>query len=754
MWGRTDLEKYASGLRRMRNFYPTKQGAAVSRPGLQYLGTLDVGPFNAMPQLVPFVFSDEQSYVLEFGHNFVRFWSNGAKVLNAGVPYEVATPYTNTLPTRDVSLLKYAQSGDVLTLTHPGYPPATLTRFGHTSWAYTAISNARPAGYSTASAAGGAYLKAPLPTPTSAEPARPWRWAVTLLYRSAGGVVSESRPFLITQTATALPNVGAATAATLTAVYQDLPVTVFLPNTGIISLTGRIVAKRIYRGRGELLGWVGDTDYNEEEFIDIGEEPDYSIAPPRGENPLEAYSLATPPVLIRTEEPAAVTYYQERLAFGGTNERPGFLFFSRTGDYYNFDKRYLQQAGDALVFELAARRRESIRSLLPLSRLLVFTNASVWSIAGQEGSVLDFDSVDAKVVEEIGASTLPPVVVDGAALYARTKGRGVRALVPANMASGFKGVDVSLLADHFFEPGALGASREIVGWAYAEDPDGILWAVRADGMLLSLTFSTEDGIWAWAWHDTFAGHISHPLIPEFNPESPAFVRGICSVPEGDRDAVYVVVERRWGVFMERMLPRDGMPAYDGSGGTAWLDGSVRYVRTPPAGDPRVFTGLDHLENSAVWAVAESTREVNGLQQYAGHTRYGPMTVTGGQVTLPEEPPLHFGKQIVTIGLRYFRDLETLDLAAAPARLRQKAVKQVGFEVTQARGLKVGQDFGHLTEWQQRTVGDSYNPISAASEFALVQVGSAYNKGGRACLRQDQPLPLVVVGLTREVDFGD
>ena len=44
--------------------------------------------------------------------------------------YEISTPYDFD----DLDLIKYAQSGDVVTLVHPGYPAAELKRMGHTDW--------------------------------------------------------------------------------------------------------------------------------------------------------------------------------------------------------------------------------------------------------------------------------------------------------------------------------------------------------------------------------------------------------------------------------------------------------------------------------------------------------------------------------------------------------------------------------------------------------------------------------------------
>ena len=62
------------------------------------------------------------------------------------------------------------------------------------------------------------------------------------------------------------------------------------------------------------------------------------------------------------------------------------------------------------------------------------------------------------------------------------------------------------------------------------------------------------------------------------------------------------------------------------------------------------------------------------------------------------------------------------MAQGEARIKQKAVVKVAFEVSASKGLHVGPDFEHLTEWRQRTVADSYG---AGDSFAA---GLTYGLG--------------------------
>jgi len=76
---RVDLAKYQAGCTEIENFIPTAQGPAVKRAGTRHVVEAKYSDKNA--RLVQFEYSREQAYVLEFGHEYVRFYRNNAPVL-------------------------------------------------------------------------------------------------------------------------------------------------------------------------------------------------------------------------------------------------------------------------------------------------------------------------------------------------------------------------------------------------------------------------------------------------------------------------------------------------------------------------------------------------------------------------------------------------------------------------------------------------------------------------------------------------
>ena len=133
-----DLAKYKTANKVMRNFFAHVNGRTSNRQGLlvacqtQNSTTSQSAVQNV--KIIPFQFSTTQTYVLEFGHYYMRVLKNGALVMNGSVPYVITTPYPHTA----VMALEFTQSADTLFLAHLSYPPQQLQRINDTNWNLTA----------------------------------------------------------------------------------------------------------------------------------------------------------------------------------------------------------------------------------------------------------------------------------------------------------------------------------------------------------------------------------------------------------------------------------------------------------------------------------------------------------------------------------------------------------------------------------------------------------------------------------------
>ncbi len=88
LWGRVDLARYATALRRLVNGFVHPQGGASNRAGLEFTGVAlgTSGP----PRLLPFEYNTEQAYVIELGDQYFRIFKR-----EGGVSGQVLEPAKN-----------------------------------------------------------------------------------------------------------------------------------------------------------------------------------------------------------------------------------------------------------------------------------------------------------------------------------------------------------------------------------------------------------------------------------------------------------------------------------------------------------------------------------------------------------------------------------------------------------------------------------------------------------------------------------
>jgi hypothetical protein len=707
---RTDLDQYKRGARRLRNWFVSKHGALLTRPGLAKV--VELKDSSKTARLIRFVYSDDTSYVLEVGDLYIRLVRDGAQVLSGGVAYEVVSPYA----VADLPKLDITQSGDVLFLACPGYAPRTLSRIADTTWTFAVLDFTLPVPWNY-----DFYLLDPVTAADATHPAKGWTYLWTTIGRTTEGVIIESAPTTITRLNNNL-GVDTGAAPTELVVYDDKPTSLVIGSTaGLLSSPSNLqtnLGYRFYRGRNGLFGLVGELLVAPASIVtgyiwkDYGQTPDYTRPPPSGRNPFQVFDAGG--ALVRTETPRTVCFAEDRLIFGGTAERPDHIFCSVNSSYLNFDQPQLKTASMSTEFELASRRREEIRALVSSVRLVSFTNSAPWAISGPGGDPIAANQVvAAQPQNDVGAAWLKPLEVGDDIIFARVKGTGVRNLSfdpkSADARKVFTSADISILAQHLFD------GYTLVDWAYAEDPWGVIWAVRSDGKLLSLTYVPEYGVVAWALHET-----------------DGLFEAVCSVPETTEDAVYVVVQRTINGatkrYIERMTNRVVTETTAVKDLVCW-DSAITVESVVPFTN---VTGLDHLEGEDVYALAD------------GVVR-GPFTVVAGAITLDE------AASTVHVGLPYTCTFETLDLQEA--RTDRKTVTKISIEVEASRGLSAGDDPARLVEFRSRSVADSYGAIPLTTGLLEVTPLKAWGKEGRITIQQSPGLPSTIYGVTREVEGG-
>jgi hypothetical protein len=497
--------------------------------------------------------------------------------------------------------------------------------------------------------------------------------------------------------------------------------------------------------------------------------------------------------------PGCSTWHDGRQWFARTDKGPQTLWASQSANFKNMSVSEPARDPDAITRTIASREVNEIRFLLSLNALLVFTSGGEWKCwAGNQSDVITPANTNLRPQGYTGIANVPPIVSGNSALFVTPSGRKVRDIAYDIGADSWAGRDLGILAGHLFE------DRQIDEWAYARDPDSIVWCVRSDGVLLGFTYLKEHDVYAWSRHLTDGD-----------------VESVCAIQEKHETALYLSVRRevsgRTVRYVERLRSRLFADVTD-----AWcVDSGVRYDgwnATPgrtlmisgtgfAAGDPVVLSASGHSPFSAAsvgrryilrsgqsqitatitayidpenvdatldyaapegvratavgdWALAATT--LSGLWHLEGRNAavladgsvQPPATVVNGTVSIPRAA----GR--ILAGLPYVCDLETLNIeanggAGAPTlQGRFKRVQEVVLRVKAARGLAVGPDAGRLTEIKERAAEAYGAPTLLVTGDERVLVDPSWNSNGRVFVRQAWPLPATVVAIVPWLEAGE
>ena len=802
LYGRIDLTKYQTGLAKCLNAIVLPHGPAARRPGFKY--RVEARDSTKRVRLIPFAYSATQTVVLEFGHLTLRFLVNGQAVLEANVAitsivgstvtttgahgystgddvfignrfhritvtggttfttadrwgnattavgtdaarvYTIATPYSDT----ELFDLHYAQDSDVLTLTHPSHAARELKRLGATSWTLTSVSfaptltpplglavtatigtagNENPQSYvitavdadgiteSLASAAANTQnnltVSGNFNTVAWNPRAGDYRYRV---YKQRGGSYGYigQVPLITGETISSITNVG--TTATLTtaadhglATGDRITVAGATPSAYNGSFTITVTTSTAFEytmlstpsGSASVVG----SYLAAEAVVDDNVLADTAITPPE-----DTYTLNT----TAGQYPSAVTHYEQRRWFAGTANLPQTVWATRNGTLSNLTSSVPAQDDDGLQFRIAAQQQNAIRHLLPLADLIALTAGGEFRIFADSAPAITPTSLSIKPQGYSGSANVQPALTSGSLLYVQAQGSKIRELAYNWEASAYSSIDVSIMAPHLF------AGLTIADLAYTRSPVPTLWGVRSDGALLGLTHVPEQQVYGWHQHTTAGAFES-----------------ICVVAEALEDVLYAVVKRTIDGRDVRYIERLQSRLFAAQEDAFFVDCGLTYDGTPVSS----LTGLWHLEGQVVQILADGA--VHPVR-----------TVTNGSITLDDS------YSVVQVGLAYNTDLQSLPLAfeGAPAagQMLQKNVNAVALRVTQSSAVKAGPTFARLTEFPIRDHTDPYNspPALRTGELRFA-IGPSWNSDGAVCVRQDQPLPLTLLGIALDVATG-
>ncbi len=645
--GRIDIEKYRSGLSDLTNMVVQPHGGLTRRPGTEYLGP--VKDSSVKTRIIPFQFKTSDTYILEFGDQYMRVFRNGLQVLEDDAKTITGATQAN---------------------------PVVITSSSH--------------GYSNGDEI---YLDG-----------------------VEGMTELNGRNYIV------------ANSASGTYSLQDL----FgndIDSTGYSAYTTGGLTDKIYEEATPYAAAdVFDLRFAQSADVMYFAHPSYAVRTlSRTDHNAWTFSVAainenSTPILTSADNyPSVVTFFEQRLVFAASNNNPQTLWFSKNADYLNFHTG--TSADDALIYTIASNQVNNIRYVSATRVLTIGTSGGEYVLTTTNNGPITPTTTQIRKYSNYGSANIEPVQVADVTLFLQRGNRKVREFkyVGEVDTAGYQAPDITVLAEHITSGG-------IQAFAYQQEPENIVWAVRGDGTLLGLTYRREEAV--VAWH-------KHVIGGEFNGGQ-AVVESISTLPtDTGNDELYMIVKRT--INGQTMRYVEVMKNFDFGGSSVnsfFVDSGLSYSGPSVS----AFSALYHLEGDTVSVLA------NG----ASHPD---KNVSGGAINLD------FSATSAAIGYGYTSSMQTLRLESGSqdgtSQGKPKRIHGITIRLFETVGVEVGNDAGEIDRVFFRDSSmamDEAVPLFTGDKDIEFQGG--FEDDDRIYLQQTQPLPLTILALYPRMNTFD
>lgn len=494
--GNTDFEMYNNALDVCENFLVQCTGGCFKRAGTRFVGTTKN---NDQAKLIPFVYSDLESYVLEIGNKYIRFFNMSGQVKENNQPYEISTPFL----WENLSTIQYFQYGRILYILYIDDENKSENEFKGGIYTLELFED------------GTFQLRYPknytIPPFTFCNDE-------SIALKASGDPSSSIIEFVSVnaQNKTEKPNI------------QYAPVFYDADKGGILlvsTLDKSNVEKKYYFNIEEVLE-DGYTDFNKIR-VSLNKELSYKDEDGVVRFPFEEYQTRWSVSAFNKDRgmPKCMTLFESRLFLSTNRTYPLGLWGSSLmyDDFYDFLPG--AEAADALQIKANIERSNDIIWLVGTSKLFLGTTNGIYvagSVSARFEDILTPANFRIKVCTFVGTKRIIPLKAMEVLFYVDASGKNVHELVLDNDTLSFKSNDLSLIANDLTQSG-------IVEHAWCQNPSHTYWCTVQDGYLCALTYLKNNGILAWSKH-TIAG-------------TNAYVESITSITGEHGDYLWLIVRR-------------------------------------------------------------------------------------------------------------------------------------------------------------------------------------------------------------------
>jgi hypothetical protein len=727
--GRPDLAAYFEGAKTIENWLILRQGGLVRRPGTRFIAELKDSSKQAI--LLPFESSVDDSFIVELGHQYARFYKNRARLESVGSPIEVSSIYEEA----DLPNVHFTQSVDVMYLFHPDIPQRRLSRVSDISWLLSLITfmpppsfeddtdissgpsvTLTPSGVSgtnilfTASSsvfltgdvgrqiiygASRAIITGLGPSAgASGSPNNIVRADIIDAFPSATPIPAGDWFLRLSPQVTLDPNIKEPVGAQITLVASAAA---FRPED-----VGKFIV--IYGGLVKVTAFDSVTQVKGEILSTLSDAVDANPpAAPAGSWFLEVTSWSVINGFPRTGE-----FYQGRLAQASTDAQRATIWLSASDDFENYAIGAL--ADNAIEIPIAARALNRIEWLADNIDLFIGTSGTEIRLkGGREGEPLqgDVPSLNERISNR-GSASIQPQVIGRRIIFVDRSRKQIYGLSYNLEEDGYDAHEVTAVAEHI-----TGSGVKLGPTAIQQRPDPRLYFVTDDGELVALTYFHNEKVIGFTRLVTDGAFEAVAVIPDEN-QGP--------------DQVWVVVRRVINGQTKRFVEMFEWEASEFST-RAWQSLQTDCAKIYNGSATTTITGLSHLEGETVDVVADG--EFKGTK-----------VVTGGVITLDE------AASKVEVGLHYDSTLVTMRPALEGQVIEgmPRSWDKIWLRLLNAKGGSIN---GNRIQY---AVGELDELALFTGDKAIEGLG--WDTEGRVTVTQTLPYPMILLAMFGEISIGD
>jgi len=401
--------------------------------------------------------------------------------------------------------------------------------------------------------------------------------------------------------------------------------------------------------------------------------------------------------------PTCVTFHKQRLYFAGSKDRPQTVWGSQTTSYENFGVG--SDDAFAVEYTISSNHVNAIQWLSASKILVIGTHGGVFSMTGGGDAAITPSNVEVSEETAYGCNHVIPERIGNFVYYIQRGNRKLREFAYNFERDGYIANELTLLSPDMTESG-------ITDTAYQQSPYNIVWCIRNDGKIATLTRLIEQEVTGWSVQSTDGDYES-----------------IAIIPNNEQDQVWVSVKRNINGTDKRYIEYfDGFDIeINDMEDSFFVHSGLSYDDVPTS----TVSGLDHLEGEEVVILADGEK-VTGK------------TVSSGSVTL-DTPASK-----IHAGLPYSAHLETLDPeAGAVLGTAQTKKKYVYYSVLRLCSSRGG-SFGTLKEQYDLR----YSGTGLFTGDLEIRPPSEYVSKVTMVLDHDDPYPFTLTALVLYMETND